>query len=212
MTMNKLEKLLLFTVCVFFVGCAFGSKMKYHDTTIDFASTKSPVGLTVWDQRPYVLTGNKSPQFIGLQRSAYGIPFGVHTESGVPLVIEFRQAIQKRFENNSVSVVANDIPFATSKSYVISSLAKTKAPVCILITVVEWKSDTLSNVAFTYDLIAEAYDTSSNLLAQKRLTGKKSLDASFWNPIGSSERLMVEQQRLIFGELLSSPEISAILN
>jgi hypothetical protein len=202
---------ILLTTCLLFSGCAFGTQMNYRDTEISVPAFRSPLGLAVWDQRNYVVSGDKSEQFIGVQRSGWGIPFGVHTASGLPLSVEFRQAIQRGLEKKKIQVIPLDTTVRVSKNEIIISQQKANAPLNLLITIAEWKSDTMNNVSFSYDIIAEVFDKAGNLIAQKRVQGSKDLDASFWNPIGSSERLMNKQQQDVFGEVFSSPEIKGVL-
>ena len=45
------------------------------------------------DRREYVLSGNKDPQFVGLQRGGYGNPFDVRTSDDRPLAEDMTTAI-----------------------------------------------------------------------------------------------------------------------
>lgn len=53
------------------------------------------VAVATHDQRPYVVGGNKKPNFVGLSRGGYGNPFDVVTVSGNPLADGFSESISR---------------------------------------------------------------------------------------------------------------------
>lgn len=77
--MNKstklFTKLLSFGFVALFSGCAVGNKYDYQLKRLPLPlAGESALGLTVVDQRPYVLSGKKSPTYAGLQRGYLEIP------------------------------------------------------------------------------------------------------------------------------------------
>ena len=86
LSFQNLSRNIALAICILVAnGCAFGSKMSFDKTSLAVPAINSSVSVGVWDARPYVLSGEKSPQWVGLQRSGFGIPYGVHTHSGAPL-------------------------------------------------------------------------------------------------------------------------------
>ncbi len=67
-------------------GCAVGNTYEYRLPRLPLSvQGNSAIGLAVTDQRPYILDGDKDPNFVGLQRGGYGNPFDVTTASGRPM-------------------------------------------------------------------------------------------------------------------------------
>ena len=62
--------------------------------------------LSVEDWRPYVLSHDKEPNFIGLQRGGYGEPWDVTTGSGKPMTEDMSAAIEKGLKDVGYNVVA----------------------------------------------------------------------------------------------------------
>src|SRR5262245_44940355 len=95
-------------------ACAVGNKHSYHAEVAYVPETGSgPVSLATHDQRPYVISGKKAPEFVGVSRGGYGNPFDVTTENGRPLAEAMTQAVantlsQKGFRSIPVTVNAAD--------------------------------------------------------------------------------------------------------
>lgn len=67
-------------------GCAVGNRYAYHTVVVDPSiSGRSRVSVATHDQRAYVVSGNKDPQFVGVQRGGFGNPFDVRTMMVAPL-------------------------------------------------------------------------------------------------------------------------------
>ena len=63
-------------------GCAVGNTYDYQAADIGLPVVgKGKVGVAVVDRRPYVLSGDKEADFVGLQRGGFGNPFNVTTRS-----------------------------------------------------------------------------------------------------------------------------------
>src|SRR5690349_14767753 len=110
-------------------ACAFGNKVDYlsQPPSLEMTSDKK-VALGVQEQRPYVLNGDKTPQFVGLLRSAGGIPYGVHTQSGRPLVDEFATAISNALEARKIQVTTVTIPMTDTREQATKLLTDVGAP------------------------------------------------------------------------------------
>ena len=67
-------------------GCAIGNQYDYRTANVSLPLTGDGVlGVGVLDNRSYVLSGEKEPNFVGLQRGGFANPFNVTTASGKPL-------------------------------------------------------------------------------------------------------------------------------
>jgi hypothetical protein len=158
------------------------------------------------DERPEVLSGDKTPQWIGLQRAGFGIPYGVHTESGKPLAEELGNSLAQSFRRSGASPEVNAVPLRGNLETV--PFSKDRA---LVLRIKKWKSDTMTNVNFTYHLEASVQDRSRKVLAKNAVEGNDSIDGSFWNPVGASERRVTAKQREILERLVNAPQIVAAL-
>jgi len=82
-----MKKILLILFVLFLTGCAVGNKYNYRSSSM--ALPIKPVNhrtliLSVEDLRPYVLNGEKEPNFVGLQRGGFSNPFDVTTSMILP--------------------------------------------------------------------------------------------------------------------------------
>jgi hypothetical protein len=158
-------------------GCAFGQTYSYSDVPVTMQSVSSAgsVAVAVQDQRSYVLSGAKSPQFVGLQRGGYGNPFDVNTASGGPFADEFRDAIARALKARGISVVTLSIPVRDPASTAKQKLLDAKARRAALVTVREWKSDTMMNTDLHYDVTLAILDEAGNPLASSAIKGLDNL-------------------------------------
>ncbi|MEH6548066.1 MAG: hypothetical protein V7701_16640, partial [Sneathiella sp.] len=89
---SKLGVILAFGILL--SACAVGNKYDYKDQPIDLAaSSDQKIGVSVVDQRIYIVSGEKPADFVGLQRGGFGNPFDVNTKSGGPMADSFAFAI-----------------------------------------------------------------------------------------------------------------------
>lgn len=191
-------------------ACAFGNKIDYQSQAPNLdATTDKQVALGVQEQRPYVLDGDKTPQFVGLLRSMGGIPYGVHTQSGRPLADEFATAISSGLEARKVRVTTVTIAMNDSREQAIKLLKDVGAPRSLLVTVTDWRTEMYMNASVDIGFIADVYDSSGTLLASNTLRDKMSLPGNFWamDPAGqmATKASMLAQQTLT--KLLNDPKI-----
>jgi hypothetical protein len=138
-------------------GCAVGNRYDYGSSITGLpVSGSGKLAVSVVDARPYVLSGDKKPDFVGLQRGGFGNPFDVRTESGQPLATEMRDAIAKALQQQGFSVVG----------------ATEAAPRKLELRVLEWKTDVMVKMKTTYDLQLSVFDANGALLAQSKTKGE----------------------------------------
>lgn len=138
-------------------GCAVGNRYDYGNAISGLpVSGSGKLAVNVVDARPYVLSGDKKPDFVGLQRGGFGNPFDVRTESGQPLAVEMRDAIAKALQKQGFTVVGGT----------------EAAPRKLELRVLEWKTDVMVKMKTTYDLQLSVFDGSGALLAQSKTKGE----------------------------------------
>ncbi|MDZ4786430.1 MAG: hypothetical protein SGJ02_10180 [bacterium] len=200
-------------LCGSLTGCVIGTKMKFSDTSLQVPTTKGMILVGALDRRPYVISGEKSPKWVGLQRSGFGIPYGVHTSSGLPLATEFRDGLQRNFNSSkSVNINSNSNFVEQLKSLMAKETAlgesNTKG---LLLVINQWKTDVMNNVNLYYDLELIALDKNGNVGGRAQLASNEKLKGSFWNPVAASERVAKEKLKAVLDKLLMSPEIARAL-
>jgi hypothetical protein len=160
-------------------GCAVGNRYAYH-TVVASPQVSGTTALSVatHDQRDYVRTGSKPPQFVGLQRGGFGNPFDVKTEEDKPLADAMTTALvntltRKGFRAQPV-VIAHSATIPDARRQVIG----TAGDRALLLTLTEWKSDTAMRVGLNYDMTLVVLNRSGAVLAEKRLQGQDNLGAA----------------------------------
>lgn len=152
-------------------ACAVGNTYDYRTTPPNLtASSARSLTVGVLDQRSYVLSNNKSPSFVGLQRAGFGNPWNVNTVSRGPLADEFASIIADGFKAKSTP-----LPVRTPEGDALGRLKATGTDRLLLVTIFEWKTDTYVNVALHYDLLAKIYDLSGRKLGENRIKGRDNL-------------------------------------
>lgn len=138
-------------------GCAVGNRYDYGNAISGLpVSGSGKLALDVLDVRPYVLSGEKKPDFVGLQRGGFGNPFDVRTGSGRPLATEMRDAIAKALQQQGFTIVGGN----------------EGAPRKMELRVFDWKTDVMVRMKTTYDLQLSIFDASGALLAQSTAKGE----------------------------------------
>ncbi|MEA2698891.1 MAG: hypothetical protein QOI66_3162, partial [Myxococcales bacterium] len=164
-------------LCIFVViasaGCAIGRKHAY-----DLATPHVTHQGTIWlavaahDQRSEVVSGQKTPTFVGLSRGGFGNPFDVNTKSGHPLATDFGMAMQRGLAARGYRITPVVASPAMRSTDVALALAKTGAPVALIAEIKEWKSDTYNNTALVYDVTVRVLDPQARVLGQAVVQGQ----------------------------------------
>lgn len=194
-------------------GCAIGNKIDYRGQKPPLSlTTQKTIAVGVQDQRPYVVSGDKSVRFVGLQRGGFGNPFDVLTESGAPLAEDFSAVIASALRGSGATVQLKVFSANEPTDVAIKNLLALDADKFLMVTFHEWKSDTMMNVALSYDVTARVLDEDGNLLAQSRISGRENLGGSFLNPPAQAAREVPIAFSKNLGRLLSDEDLTAALN
>jgi len=178
---------------LFLAGCAVGNRYDYR-TAIEGlpVSGTQTVAVDVVDARPYVLSGDKDPSFVGLQRGGFGNPFDVKTASGGPLAGEMRAGIANALQQRGFTVAAPDAA----------------APRKMELRVFEWKTDVMARMKVLYDLKLSIFDDQGKLLAQSAAKGEDVLGGGFEQANSANAAKSFE---LRFSELVRDEAVKAAL-
>jgi hypothetical protein len=206
-------KLTLLTLVVILLnGCAFGQTVDYHSGEFQFDTDRvdqSQATVVFHDQRPYVLSGNKNSNFVGLTRSLAGIPYPTSTQSGRPvtddMAILMRNTLRKNVSNAKVVAVPHTIK--PRDTYLVAERSGGHAPF-LLYTLYEWKTDTYTQPVLHYNVELAVLDKNGDAIATERESGKDQL-----GPNQRAERLSLASATTdIFGSLLNSDRVAQSLN
>ena len=158
-------------------ACAVGNTHNYGQASLELGGVSSAgtVALCVQDVRSYVMSANKPESFVGLRRGGFGNPFDVNTKSGGPLAAEIRDTISRSLAAKGVKVEPVTVPRTAGLAEAKRALAETRARRSMLVTLREWKSDTMMNTDLHYDVTAEVMDDKGAVLGAHSMRGVDNL-------------------------------------
>jgi hypothetical protein len=194
------------------IGCAVGNRHRYDSVTVDInMSSERNVAAATHDQRPYVRLDDKSPTFVGLSRGGYGNPFDVNTASGEALATDMTNSILSSLAAKGFRATAVIVTPEASEKVALEKLQETGAERLLLLTLLEWKSDTFEGTALIYDVSLKVFDQLGSELARKALQGRDDLGGSFWNPPGHAKKVVPSAFAQKLEILFSDSEIERAL-
>lgn len=149
-------------------ACAVGNTVDYRDVVppLGVSGAKS-VAVEAVDQRPYVLAGDNTPQWVGMVRGGFGNPFGVHTVSGAPLSTDLTQSIVNSLKQGGVKAVPATARMATDRT--------------LLVTIKDWKSDSMMTTSVYINAEAEVRDQAGAVLARNAVQERVVNDSEAMN-------------------------------
>lgn len=181
-------------------ACVIGQKISYSDTTADVAASGTEtIALATWDQRPYVVSGDKGPTFVGLMRSGLGIPYNVNTKSGAPLTDDFSQSIGHSLDAQGFKTSVVQTQPAESQQAVMDALRAQNAQRVVLVTLSQWETDKYVHTTLKYQVYIAVYGSD----------GKEMTNQSFSEngPVGNVDAAF----KAAITKWFSSPQIVAAL-
>jgi hypothetical protein len=159
-----------------------------------------------------VLSQNKRPSFVGLQRGGYGNPFDVLNKNNEPLSTSFTHVVCESIKSSGGSCIeVATVPTETRRDLT-RRLAETGAPRAILMTLMEWKSDTYQNVGLRYDVDLEVITPPETVLIRKKMRGFDDLRGSFWNPPAYAKKAVPKAFQRKIQELYTDSEVLSALH
>lgn len=192
-------------------GCGSSEPYWFKNVSVDVPSVSGQLAIAVLERRPYVLNGDKDPEFRGLIRGTYGIPFSQPTLSGRPLADAFRDALVSSFQASGADVRPLIVPRDLEAQEVIPTLGPGEK--LLWVEVREWKSDIWERLTSHWDLSAEVYSSDGSLRASESYQGIRGtvyhdIENNAVRPVSPFEQAELKRQ---FDELLNRPAIVAAL-
>jgi hypothetical protein len=186
-------------------GCAFGVKQQYETAQPNVSARSQKLALAVLDHRPYVIDGNKTETFTGLSRGGYGNPFDINTGSGQPLATDMAQALARALTAKGATVTVIPLPPSTTEVQAMAKLAA--AGKGVLVTLIEWKSDTYFTTALHYDLRTIVVDGTGRLLGVHAMQGADNLGGG----LGARDTGPVTAFNRKMEEVFTAPQVAGAL-
>lgn len=209
----KAAALALLMACTMLAGCAVGNKHSYHEASASIRVAQgASFAVAAQDERPYVLSGGKASNFVGVQRAGFGNPYNVTTQSGKPLADDIATSAAQSLSQSGAKVHPVLLAPRLTREQAISELMAVGADKLLLINFTELKSDTYNNTAFHYRMSAYVCDAQGRVVAENTVSGRDHLGGSAFNPPAHAKSAVPEALERVLERLLNSHEISSALN
>ena len=161
----------ILAAAIFFSGC--GLKHQYSEVVPDLHMTGSEqVVVGVVDNRPYVVSGNKGPSFVGLMRSGAGIPYDVHTSDKKAFAQEVAEATCRSLIRSGFRCIPETFSLSNGNAVLAQAMIRQNASKGLFFVVSEWKVDTYMDTTLWYDMQLEVRDHDGQTLASITVKGK----------------------------------------
>lgn len=203
--MKSLRFVVVLSFLLMIAGCAVGNRYDYRESNISLPLNGSgDLSSGVIDMRSYVMSGEKSPEFIGLQRGGFGNPFEVKTSSGKPLADDFNNALSQALLKAGYNV--RQLYFSSPDSSVVTSvISENGSEKNVVLYVTEWKTDVMMNMRLIFDLVLKVYDKKGELLAKNQLEGDEKISGAGFESQNSKTAAAAFETKI--GRLFNNPEI-----
>jgi len=204
-------RLVMFLVVVpLCCGCAIGVKHNYADAVPQLTvSGPGTLAVATHDQRPYIVSGDTGPAFVGLSRGGYGNPFQVQTESARPLAEDMTRVMCRALNAKGFQCVPVIVAAPDRSDEVQRQLQAVAGNLALLLVLHEWKSDTYINTALTYNVTLSVLDSRGAVIVKIDMKGVDDLGGDFWNPPAHARTAVPTAFKQKLEELLDHPEVLA---
>jgi hypothetical protein len=200
------------TLLICSAGCAAGNRFSYRAVEPQLSLRGSgTLAIGVHDQRSYIRSGDKHPDFVGLSRGGFYNPFDVTTEGGRPLAEDMSEVLSRALGRAGFRAQSVRLGQSLTSREVLDTLRQTGATRLLLLTLLEWKSDTGVFTTLIYDVRLDALDGDGRRLASTAIKGRDEFAEGAWNPIGEAKRAVPEAFRRIIEKLFEDATISNAL-
>ena len=205
------QRMFFILTLTFVLGaCAIGNEYDYGAASASLtAKTDRSVSATVIDYRPYVLSGKKSPSFVGLHRGGFGNPFDVTTKSGRGLSEDLTDVLVRALEAQGITAKALMLAPGTSIDDGVMQFQDQGTDRLLVVAMREWKTDAMMRITLHWDFEASVYDPTGVMLAKKSISGVAPVGGSGLESGNSAVSIQQISQKLT--ELLNQPDIVAAL-
>ncbi len=174
---------------LFVIGGMFlvlsGFSLNYSYEAYDYNGQKitGPVEVSVVDERPFILNGDKKPSYVGHYRSGIGTPMNVYADGNIALAEQLQNDMRKEVKALSVK----DASSASAKK--------------LKVAILDYNFDNYMSSRFWYEIKVEVYDQSGKLLAQDSIKIEKQIKGRF---MSGSYRKFKREMPTYYSEMIQS--------
>lgn len=190
-------------------ACAIGNSYDYTAAVATLPPAGGRIDALVIDQRAYVLSGDKAPDFVGLQRGGFGNPFDVTTASGRPLGEEVETVLVNSLTRAGADARAAG---ADTEAAAVAALGTGEATRLVVLRMADWKTDTMAQVTITWDLTLLVYDREGTVLAEETDAGREGTGEGGSALEAGKADIARRALEARLGALLSRPAVAAALS
>ncbi|WP_264874401.1 hypothetical protein [Vibrio agarivorans] len=203
---SKCKLALVATSSVYLMGCVSPLSVEESAPNVNIDPSVESVSIAVLDKRPYVVDGDKTPDFEGIIRSGLGIPYSHSTITKEPLATYLGNRIEYGIAKKGIDVERHTTDTSTQFSELISKLESDSKP-SVVFVLNEWKYDfhAFSDSSW-YDVDVTVIDRTGSNTLTKHYAGE--------DDIPSSDAIMNEMMRLYqarFEMILSDQELRNVI-
>ena len=208
MKTSPLKFLLAIVLALSFTGCAAWNKYDLRQCKITAPAGVSAVAVACVDQRKSLWVGDIRPELIGVARSGVGVPYRVKTATKAPVAKEISEVVVRGFGKNRKLAPAKFYKDVASAK---AALRGTGTDRQILVLIDRYNSDTLIRTELDYSIQLEVYDAHGRILATSTRTKIADLGGNLFLPAMHARQSVLRTTGQVLTELLTAPEIRAVL-
>lgn len=145
-------------------------------TDLNYSGSRS-VSIGVLDQRPYILSGEKDPKYVGTIRGGYGNPFDLWTQSNLRLTDEMAATVADSLRSKGFKVVMVKAAVGKDNSSMLSEMKSSGAERLVLAEIKDWWSNYYpasfgaEKTELIMNMELKVLDRSGRVLGSSRLKG-----------------------------------------
>jgi hypothetical protein len=180
--MNRHEKIFslfcLTVVAWMIAGCGNLYRINYSNIKADlnYSGSRS-VSVGVLDERPYILSGENDPKYVGTMRGGYGNPFDLWTQSDLSLADEMAATVAETLRGKGFKVLIVKAAAGKDGSGLLPEMKSSGAERLVLMEVKDWwsnyypKSFGAEKTELIMDVELKVMDRNQRVLGSSRLKG-----------------------------------------
>ncbi|HSF96737.1 MAG TPA: hypothetical protein VLA52_17045 [Thermohalobaculum sp.] len=167
------------------------------------------VSVTVIDDRPYVVSGKESEQFLGTEQGAWAQTKDIKTKSGNGLAEDLTGAIVNALADTGIAATASPMRRGTPAEDSLAAFQAQGTDRLLEVRIQDWRVDSYTRVYLQWRLQAAVYDRSGAMLGRSSTSGKAPVGGTTASEDGNAITGRELSQKLT--NLLNEPRITDAL-
>lgn len=164
------------------------------------------VKIVVAENRPYVVSGDKSERFEGLTREVYGIPISRETNDGKTMSRYLAERLKVGFDRSGFNAAILDVPKGQNVSNLKSIGGGSNTDLTFFIDMRDWRYDMGGfRPSFKFDITILIYAKDKGVIAQEDFSGVERMPTGGWKHFKSR---YAELYQTIFDSIFLSERIA----